>query len=156
MAPQPPPARSFPQALACAGRGLRYAARTQRHFRAQLVIAAAGLIFAAWAGLPPIEIALLAVTVALVLGAELLNTAVEMLTDLLHPNPGPIAAAVKDVSAGAVVIAAGLAVAIGLLLFLPHLGGLSPLTARGVSLIAAALCLATLLAGIVRHRPPSR
>jgi len=151
---RPPPGRSFWQALAYAGRGLRHAARTQKHFRAQLIVAAAALVFSAWAGLPPAEIALLAVTAALVLAAELLNTAVEILTDLLHPARGPAAAAAKDVAAGAVLVAAGAALAVGLLLFLPRLGGMSHLSARTISLALAALSLAILVAGIAGPRPP--
>jgi diacylglycerol kinase (ATP) len=154
VASQPPSARSFPQALAYAGRGLRHAARTQKHFRAQLIVAAAALMFSAWAGLPPVEIALLAVTATLVLAAELLNTAVEILTDLLHPGRGPAAAAIKDVAAGAVLLAAGAALAVGVLLFFPRLGGVSHLTARTISLVLAALCLVILVAGIAR-RPRS-
>jgi diacylglycerol kinase (ATP) len=155
VASQPPSARSFPQALAYAARGLRHAARTQKHFRAQLIVAAAALVFSASAGLPSFEIALLAVTATLVLAAELLNTALEILTDLLHPGRGPVAAAIKDVAAGAVLLAAGTALAVGLLLFLPRLGGVSHLTARTISLLLAALCLAILVAGIAR-RPNSQ
>jgi diacylglycerol kinase (ATP) len=118
----------------------------------QLIIAAAALVFSAWAGLPSVEIALLAVTATLVLAAELLNTAVEMLTDLLHPGRGPAAAAVKDVAAGAVMLAAGVALAVGLLLFFPRLGGVSHVTARSISLVLAALCLAILVIGSAR--PP--
>jgi diacylglycerol kinase (ATP) len=118
----------------------------------QLIIAAAALVFSAWAGLPSVEIALLAVTATLVLAAEVLNTAVEMLTDLLHPGRGPAAAAVKDVAAGAVMLAAGVALAVGLLLFFPRLGGMSHVTARSISLVLAALCLAILVAGSAR--PP--
>ena len=118
----------------------------------QLIIAAAALVFSAWAGLPSVEIALLAVTATLVLAAELRNPAVEMLTDLLHPGRGPAAAAVKDVAAGAVMLAAGVAVAVGLLLFFPRLGGVSHVTARSISLVLAALCLIILVAGSAR--PP--
>ncbi|HKV45777.1 MAG TPA: diacylglycerol kinase [bacterium] len=146
------PVRSFPQALACAVRGLRLAAQTQRHFRAQLVIAAAALLFAAWAGLGPTELAVLAVTVAIVLGAELLNTAVEMLTDLLHPDRGPAAAAVKDVSAGAVLAAVVLAVAVGALVFLPRLTASAAAAVRAVPLLLTLLCLVVFIAGALRRR----
>ncbi len=102
------------------------------------------------------ELAVLAVTVAVVLGAELLNTAVEILTDLLHPDHGPAAAAVKDVSAAAVLVAAGLAVAVGLLVLLPRVIELSPATVRGIPLVLGVLCLVILGAGAVRARGPSR
>jgi diacylglycerol kinase len=141
-------------ALACALRGLRHAAHTQRHFRAQLVIAAGALLFAAWASVSTVELALLAVTVGLVLGAELLNTAVEMLTDLLHPDRGPAAAAVKDASAGAVLAAAVLALAGGLLVLLPRSIPLSPAAARGIPVALSILCLLVLVVGAVRHQAP--
>lgn len=152
MALGPPPVRTFPVALACALRGLRHAARTQRHFRAQLVIAAGALLFAAWASVPTVELALLAITVGLVLAAELLNTAVEMLTDLLHPDHGPAAAAVKDASAGAVLAAAVLALAVGLLVLLPRVIPLSPGAARGIPVALSILCLIVLVAGAAHRR----
>jgi len=156
VAPGSPPVRSFPEAIACAVRGFRHASRTQRHFRAQLLIAAGALFFAAWAGVSTVELAVLAVTVAVVLGAELLNTAVEMLTDLLHPDRGPAAAGVKDVSAAAVLIAAGLAAAVGLLVLVPRVIELSPPTVRGIPLVLGVLCLLILVAGALRARSPSR
>jgi len=103
-----------------------------------------------------VELAVLAVTVAVVLGAELLNTAVEMLTDLLHPDRGPAAAGVKDVSAAAVLIAAGLAAAVGLLVLVPRVIELSPPTVRGIPLVLGVLCLLILVAGALRARSPSR
>lgn len=156
MAQGRPPVRSFPQALACAVRGLRHAARTQRHFRAQLIIAALALFFAAWAEVPPVELAVLAVTVAVVLGAELLNTAVENLTDLLHPDYSPAAAAVKDVAAAAAMVAALLALAVGLLVLLPRVIGLSPVAVRGVPLVLGLLCLVLLVLGAFGRRPSLR
>ena len=155
MAPGPPPFRSFPVAVACALRGLRHAARTQRHFRAQLVIAACALLFAAWARVPPVELAVLTVTAAVVLGAELLNTAVETLTDLIHPDYSPAAAAVKDVAAGAALGAAVLALAVGLLVLLPRMIR-SPAIAPGVPVGLAVLCLVLLVIGATRRRAPSR
>ena len=144
-------------ALACALRGLGHAAHTQRHFRVQLLIAAGALLFASWAGVPAVELAVLAVTVALVLGMELLNTAVEMLTDLLHPDHGPAAAAVKDVAAAAVLTAAVLALAVGVLVLLPRALPLAPPTVRAVPVVLSLLCLVVLVWGLApRRRPPGR
>jgi len=152
VAPGPLPVRSFPQALAAAARGLRLAAPTQRHFRAQLIIAAGALLFAAWAGIPAVELAVLAITVGMVLAAELLNTAVEMLTDLLHPDHGPAAAAVKDVSAAAVLTAAVCALAVGVLVLWPRITAPPPAAVRGIPAVLGALCLATLVLGAAHHR----
>lgn len=150
MTPPHSPPRTFPQALASALRGIRHAARTQRHFRAHLILAAVIFLTAAWVGLSVVEFAVVAVTVGLVLAAELLNTSVEMLTDQLHPHAGSVAAAVKDVSAAAVLTTAVLAAAVGALVFLPHLMSPIPAVTRGLPVILALVCLAALLAGASR------
>ena len=60
--------------------------------------------------------------IGLVIFAELMNTAIEDTVDLVVGlRPDPLARRVKDVSAGCVLVAAILAVLIGLLTFLPHL-----------------------------------
>ncbi len=57
--------------------------------------------------------------IGLVLMAEMFNTAIEYLTDLASPEIHPLAKKTKDVASGAVLIAALVAVVIGLLIFLP-------------------------------------
>lgn len=59
--------------------------------------------------------------IALVFVTEVLNTALEFLTDLASPSIHPLAKKVKDVAAGAVLMAAIAAVIIGLIIFLPKL-----------------------------------
>lgn len=63
----------------------------------------------------------LIVSIALVFMTEMFNTAIEFLTDLVSPQFHPLAKKVKDVAAGAVLIAAIAAVAIGLIIFIPKL-----------------------------------
>ncbi len=154
MIPRSSPPRSFPQAVASALRGIRHAAWTQRHFRAHLVIATVTLLAAAWAGLGPGELALLATVIGLVLGAELLNTAVEMLTDLFHPHEGPRAALVKDVSAAAVLGSSIIAAVVGAFVLLPHLGALSPTGSRVLAVILALVFVVALCAGFARTGRP--
>jgi diacylglycerol kinase (ATP) len=55
---------------------------------------------------------------------EGLNTAIETLTDLVSPGPHPLAGRAKDIAAGAVLCAALAALAIGVVVFLPHLAEL--------------------------------
>jgi diacylglycerol kinase len=52
---------------------------------------------------------------------EILNTAIEHLTDLVSPEFHPLAKKTKDAAAGAVLIASIIAVIIGLLVFLPKM-----------------------------------
>jgi diacylglycerol kinase (ATP) len=156
VTPVRPAGRSFPEAVACALRGLIHAARSQRHFRAQLAIAAGMLLFAAWAGLRAVDLATLLIAVAVVLGTELLNTAVEMLTDLLHPDHGPAAAAVKDVAASAALVAAVLATAVGVLLLMPRVIPFTHTGGRGIPALLAVLCVVLLAAGTLHRRRAPR
>jgi diacylglycerol kinase len=50
---------------------------------------------------------------------EAVNTAIEYLTDLVSPEYNPLAGKVKDIAAGAVLIAAIGAVVAGVMIFLP-------------------------------------
>jgi diacylglycerol kinase (ATP) len=145
--------RSFTEAVRCACRGLALAARTQRHLRVQVILAAGALAFAATAGLPAVDLAVLALTAAVVLGAELLNTAVEMLTDLLHPQYSPAAAAVKDVSAGAALVAAAVSLGIAVLILLPRVLRLPGGAVQAVAAALALGCLVLLASGTAGRRP---
>ncbi len=58
---------------------------------------------------------------ALVTSLELLNTAIETLADKLHPEQDKLIGTVKDVSAGAVLVASIFAAIIGGIIFLPHI-----------------------------------
>lgn len=59
--------------------------------------------------------------IGVVIAAELFNTAIEKLVDLVSPERHPIAGQVKDIAAGAVLVCAATAAIIGLILFIPYL-----------------------------------
>ena len=104
-----------------AGRGVWAALRSEVHlrFHAVATVAVVGLGF--YYKLARLEWALLALAVAGVWTAELLNTAIETLTDLASPSFHPLAGRAKDVAAGAVLLAALGALVVGALVFGPHL-----------------------------------
>ncbi len=112
--------RSFRFAL----EGIGYVVRTQRNARVHLVIGGCAIALAAVLGLRPIEWAVLALTIGLVLTAEALNTVIELAVDLLTQRIHPMAKSAKDAGAGAVLIAAITAVAVGVFLFGPRLWAL--------------------------------
>ena len=72
-------------------------------------------------GLPASEMAVLLLTIALVFVAEMLNTAVEKVVDLVSPQYHPLAKIAKDTAAGAVLAAALMALAIGYYLIIGKL-----------------------------------
>jgi diacylglycerol kinase len=76
----------------------------------------------AWLQLVVIEWLWISFAVGLVLFAELMNTAIEQTVDLVvGPRPDPFARQVKDIAAGFVLVAAVIAVVIGVLTLGPHL-----------------------------------
>lgn len=102
--------RGFGAALAAAWAGTHYAWRSQPHVRFEVAAAIVAASAAVWLGTGLVAVLLAS---ALVLAAEFVNTAVEALVDLLAPEQRPRAGVAKDVAAGAVLVSAGFAVAVG-------------------------------------------
>jgi len=103
-----------------AGRGVWSALRSEVHlrFHALATVVVIGLGF--YCEITRLEWALVAISVACVWSAELMNTAIESLTDLASPAYHPLAGKAKDVAAGAVLLAALGALVVGALVFGPH------------------------------------
>jgi len=72
-------------------------------------------------GLSWVEWALLATIITLVMAAEMVNTMIESLVDLVTQDYHPLAAIAKDIAAGVVLLTAVGAVVVGVFLFLPRL-----------------------------------
>jgi diacylglycerol kinase len=109
--------RSFGYAFA----GIAYIVRTQRNARIEGAIGVAAVVLALWLGLTPLEWAVLAITIALVLALEWVNTALELAVSLASPERHPSAKAAKDVAAACVLLGAITSVVVGVLLFAPRL-----------------------------------
>jgi diacylglycerol kinase (ATP) len=105
----------FLGSLNCAIEGILWAAKTQRHMLVHLVAAVLVLLLALVLRLTLAEFALLALAITMVLFAELVNTAIEVLVDLVSPDFHPLARRAKDVAAGAVLVASVGAVVLGYL-----------------------------------------
>jgi diacylglycerol kinase (ATP) len=86
--------------------GILYTVRTQKHMRHHFLAALVLLCAALFLRVSPIEFMLLALAISFVLFAELLNTAIEVVVDMISPQFHPMAKVAKDVAAGAVLVAA--------------------------------------------------
>lgn len=113
-------AASFGHAL----RGVAAALRSEVHLQFHAVASVAVLALGTYLGLNRLEWALVALAVGAVWTAELVNTAIEALTDLVSPGYHPLAGKAKDVAAGAVLLAALAALAVGVAVFGPRLWAL--------------------------------
>ncbi len=109
--------RSFGFAFA----GLGYLLRTQRNARVEVVIGAGACGVGWWVGIGRVEWAILAITIAIVLILEGVNTAIEAAIDLAMPEVHPLAKTGKDVAAGMVLIASIMAVVVGVVILGPPL-----------------------------------
>ncbi|HEY6837849.1 MAG TPA: diacylglycerol kinase [Geobacteraceae bacterium] len=96
----------FIESVNCAIEGIIYTARTQKHMRWHFLSAVVLLVAVLFLEVSPLEFTLLTVSVCFVLFAELMNTAVEAVVDLVSPDYHPLAKIAKDVAAGAVLVAA--------------------------------------------------
>jgi undecaprenol kinase len=104
--------------------GLAYCIRTQRNFRIHLAIALVVTLAGIFFGLSWVEWAVVAILVVVVLAAEMVNTMVEALVDLVTQEYHPLAKAAKDVAAGVVLLSAIGSVVVGALIFLPKIVGM--------------------------------
>lgn len=101
-------------------RGMAILLRTQQNARIHAVATVAVIIAGIWLEISSLEWISITFAVSLVWVAEGLNTALEFLVDLVSPSHQPLAGKVKDVAAGAVLIAAIGAFLIGIAAFGPH------------------------------------
>ena len=103
-----------------AGRGLTRLIREPNaciHAVAAVCVIAAGFIFS----ISATEWCLCILCIGAVFAAEGFNTALEALCDRVSPEKHPLIATAKDVAAGAVLITAIAAAAVGLIIFLPKI-----------------------------------
>ncbi len=104
-----------------AARGVLLMIKSQHNAWLHTLATMAVLLFGLACRLVPGEWCWLILAVVVVWTAEALNTALEFLADVASPEFHPLVEKAKDVAAGAVLLSAGGAVAIGLLVLGPHL-----------------------------------
>jgi diacylglycerol kinase (ATP) len=97
--------------------GIIHVLRTQRNLRIHFAVAVGVLIFALIVDVTKMELIALLISVTFVLIAEMLNTAVEAAIDIATTSFDPMAKLAKDIAAGAVLIAAVNAIAVGYIVF---------------------------------------
>lgn len=110
---------TFLQSVRYALQGLR-AAVDGRNFRIQLGIALLVLVAAFYFSVSRLEWCVLLFNMALVLSLEIVNSSLENLVDLVTRERHPLAGKVKDLAAGAVVVASGMAIVMGVIVFWPY------------------------------------
>ncbi len=107
---------SFKNAFA----GLFWAVRTQPNFRVHLILSALALALGFFFQITSVEMTIIVFTIVLGLTTEMVNTAIESMTDLITSEWRQEAKVAKDVSAGMMLVAAIGAVVVAVFIFTPY------------------------------------
>ena len=133
--------KNWLESLNCAIEGILWAAKSQKHLRYHFIVAISVLLLALFLHLSALDFILLTFAITLVLFAELVNTAIEVVVDLVSPDFHPMAKQAKDIAAGAVLVASFGAIVMGFFAFSHYifptveaeLGKSEPFSSRQVS-----------------------
>lgn len=95
--------------------------RTERNMRIHLTFTVLVIIFGWILRISITEWLLCLLCFGLVFTAEMVNTAIENVVDLVSPQQNKLAGKAKDMAAGAVLVSAIISACIGLIIFIPKL-----------------------------------
>ena len=103
-----------------ATKGLKAAWKEERNFRIEVIATIIVVICILYFKFTFIEAILCVIAVSMVLGAELVNTALEDMCDKIEPAQNPAIGRIKDIMAALVLVNVCAAIIIGLLTFYHH------------------------------------
>lgn len=105
-------------------KGLFKTFREEQNLKIQIFASLAVLILGIYFSLSRIEWAVLTLVISLVLIAEIANSAVERVTDVLKPRINAYVKEIKDIMAAGVLLASLAAIITGMIIFFPYLAEL--------------------------------
>ena len=116
--------QGFHKTFKNARKGFRLVLKSEMNIRIHVAVAFLVLIFAYILNFSAVEFCLVLFAIAIVIVSEMLNTAIEFTLDsVFHNRYSRMVGMAKDISAGAVMFATIIAIAIGIILFGKHLLG---------------------------------
>jgi diacylglycerol kinase len=98
-------------------RGIRCSVADQPNLKVLLVVAVVVVSAGFYFQITDVEWCVVLLCIGLVIGLEMMNSAVESLVDLITKERSPLAGRIKDIAAGAVLLVAVIAVVIGVIIF---------------------------------------
>ena len=111
--------KRFINSIGFALNGIRILLKSERNFKIHFILFLIALLFGFLLSITVLEWIVILLTSALVLGMEAINSALEKLCDHVTPDQHSLIKSVKDMAAGAVLIAALVALIIGGFIFIP-------------------------------------
>ena len=101
--------------------GLKILFREEHNSIIHLIAAVTAIIFAIIFDLNTYEWIAIILSIGLVITTEIINTVIENIADFISPDKNEKIKIIKDLSAAAVLISAGTALLIGLIVFIPKI-----------------------------------
>lgn len=101
--------------------GIKIAWKEEASFKLEVLFAILALILSWVLRISRIEFIFILLAIGLVFTAELLNTGLEEFCDMVKSEHDPHVAKIKDLAAGAVLIAVCIWAVVGIAIFIPHL-----------------------------------
>ena len=109
--------RRFVESFNAAVEGFIYVLKTERNMRIHFLAAFFFILLGIYLNFTYLELLALCIMVTMVLVSEMINTAMELIVDMIKSDFHPTARIIKDVSAGAVLLTSINAVIVGYILF---------------------------------------
>jgi diacylglycerol kinase len=110
--------KKFITSFGWARKGITTVWKEERNFRIEFVIAVIVILAAFVREFTPVQWLFLIIAIALVLLAEIVNTAIEDICDMIEPNMSPAIGKIKDMMAAYVLFSSIVAAVIGVFIFL--------------------------------------
>jgi len=99
-------------------KGIRLALKSERNIRVHFVTAVLVMVLGVTFKFSPAEFSILLIAIAIVIIAEMVNSAIEFTLDaIFHNRYSKLVGMAKDIAAGAVMVATFISISIGILLF---------------------------------------
>ncbi len=140
--------KNLVHSFTCAIEGVLYALKTQRNMKVHFLLGLLVLVFGSILDVNRLELLVLLITVGLVISAEMINTAIEEVVNLVTREYHPLAKIAKNVAAGAVLVTSLISVCVAYVIFIERLLFIQPALLRQ-SITKPYLTLMALLAVIV-------
>jgi diacylglycerol kinase len=102
-------------------RGLFKTFREEQNLKAQTVFGIIVIIVAPILKVSPLEWCALVIVIGMVIITEIINSAIERVTDVLKPRLSDYVKEIKDIMAAAVMLSSITAIVVGLIIFWPYL-----------------------------------
>lgn len=111
----------FKKSFRYAWAGVHYAIVHNQNLRIHITVALVVILASILFKVTPFEMGILGVMIVLVISAEMINTAIEQMVDLITKEHRQEAKIAKDVAAGMVLVTAAGSIIVGILIFVPHI-----------------------------------